>query len=330
MRIGQRISKRTVLVVLLAVSMVTALLGARVAPRLRMVGQYVLPPLGEGGIYVSCAVKKHLKNVTGRALPADEVRRLERENLELRGQQVVLEGEREYWRRQVEVIQGIRQSYAPIRDLPCELIPARVVAADALPYGRTRLVNGGNAAGAEPGMKVTTRELLTDRAKRLPPNLAAISATALVGRLMETGEFTARLQLVTDSGYGTWARIRRMLDPAHPRTVTIGGVVRRLGEAHNPLIDVWAQGDGHAAMTVAGVSAEENVRPGDWLVTRDDDALLPVQIRIGTVAEVRENPRDPHTVNLLIVPHADFASLREVYIVMRLGPGQQAPGNGGK
>jgi len=214
----------------------------------------------------------------------------------------------------------MRALYGAIPYAQWELIPAVVVGRESLPYGRTRLLNAGLSQGAAVGAGVTTRRLLTDRSKRLPRNVATISATALVGRVIDAGRFTARLQTVTDPGFEVAAKIRRVIDPANPRkiTVTAGGAGEQvLTPANNVRIPVQARGDGRGKMLVRDVNAYHNIRPGDLLVAAGDDAFLPVQARIGKVVEVIDDPRRRGLfVSLRVAPSADLAALREVYIVV--------------
>jgi len=295
-----------------ALAVVTSMLGPKFSAHLRVIPQYALGPLGDGGMYLATGLKARLGN-SPKPLTAPEVDEIIRKNEELLGRTIAAERKlAEYLRHE----KTRRNICGRVLDFPCDLIPARVVAADAMPYGRTRLITG---ASGRAGMKVTTRRLLTDRSKALPERLATIHGTALVGRLMETGEFSARLQLITDAGFQIRARILRIINRQNRRRVTTAGRIQPLTGGINRLIEVLARGDGKGGMIVTGVQADENVRPGDWLVTRNDDALLPAQIRIGKVVEVAENAKDPHIVNLRIAPHENLDALREVYVVVPLG-----------
>jgi len=316
MRIRGKLSNRTALVVLLLAVTATTLAGRRLASRLRVAAQYVVPVLGDTGMYVATSFKSHVREITARGVTPAEAKRLHEERDEWRRRALAYE---QQIARYIEHQKARRQLYGRVFDVPVELIPARVVAADALPYGSTRLVTGGTSRGAAPRQRVTTRRLHTDRGKALPEGLAALSGTVLVGRLMETGAFTARLQLVTDRGFQMRARVVRVIDPETPRRITTGGRVRALSRENNRPLEVLAVGDGAGGVLVEGVRVEENVLPGDWLVTRDDDALLPAQVAIGKVTRVEELPGGPHTVRLHVAPQASLDALREVYVVVPLG-----------
>ena len=320
MKFLAKVTKQHVVAVLLVASGVTSLAGRGVSERLRQTVSPALAPLGDGGMYLATLVKLQVRQVTARGLSGAEAEALRNENEELRGRLMTLEGELERRIRQQAEMDSL---YGRLGDFACKLMPARVVGAESLPYGRSRLVNVGRSHGVEPGALATTRRLLTDRSKTLPTNLAALSRTALVGRVTATGPFTARLQLVTDAGFRMLARIRRVLDPAQPRQITVergtARAVQMLSAANNHPIDkVEICGDGVGEILASGVKAYHNVQPGDWLVTSGSEAFLPAEIRIGSVVEVSPAPQHPGFVTLRIKPHADLESLREVYLVYPL------------
>jgi cell shape-determining protein MreC len=168
---------------------------------------------------------------------------------------------------------------------------------------------------------------MTDRSKALQRGLGVIapwgrleevSGCFLAGRLIDTGEFTARLQLVTDRGFSIRAKIQRVIDPGHPRNVMDGGVRKTLNTEQPQLIEVTITGDGAESMLAASVKDDYNIQVGDLLVTRNDEPLLPAQVRIGEVAEVRPASKGGFT-DLRIHPLADLEGLREVYVVVPRG-----------
>jgi cell shape-determining protein MreC len=165
-------------------------------------------------------------------------------------------------------------------------------------------------------MLATQRLLLTDREKKLPENLAALSGSSLVGRVVETGAFTARLQLVTDAGFATRAHIGRIIDPQNPREVQAGARILPLTERVNFPVEAYAHGDGAGGLVCDPIPAVHNIRPGDVLQTRGDEALLPTAVVIGRVSDVQNDPEHPGMVIVRAQPPADLASLRDVYVVV--------------
>ena len=173
--------------------------------------------------------------------------------------------------------------------------------------------------------------ILTDRSKALPTDLAVVTTSALVGRLVDAGAFVARMQLVTDRDFKVSARIRRLVDPNHPREITIireGSAAREVLTEHNSVpLDVQAVGDGSNGLVVSHVPEIDNVLPGDLLVTAGE-GLLPVEMGIGRVRQAQRDPQNPHHFTLKVAPEADLSNLREVYIVLPLAPPSARTPNG--
>lgn len=323
MRLPRRPTRRLVLSALLIGAILAYALGPPFGGRLRGLTDWLFAPFGDAAMAATTALEARLHAAGAGELSLADVRRLERENRELRGKVHALE------QKTADLIrheQGRRDLFGRWMDFPCELIGARVVLADALPYGSTRVINTRGAAGVRPGLRVTTRELLTDRSKALPPGLAAVTSTALVGRITETAAFTARLELLTDRNFEIEADVRRIVDPADPRQVRVttdtGPRLTELTEAiaRRELVEhVRLRGDGAGGMVAENVKAYYGVRPGDWVQTRRDDAFLPAAVRIGEVTGVEPDPDNALFVTLRVRPHADLDSLRQVYLVCPRG-----------
>ena len=323
---GQQFSSRWLVVILMGLSVLSILWGPTFAARGRRILHAAMAPLGDGGTYLATTFQSYLERISSEDISAAEARSVKKNNKELLRRLNAIEYNRQYWRRQVAVIQNIRERFGAIRDLPCELIPARVLGREPLPYGATLPLKTRGSTGARTGAAVTTRHLLTDRSKALPPNLATISGAALVGRLVDSWAFGARVQLITDRGFRIRARIRRIINPAKPRLITVvteAASVETLSPSNNIAIDVEAAGDGGGFIIVKNVNAYDNVLAGDLLVTAPDAVFLPVEMGIGQVVEVRKDPRHPF-VSLRVRPHADLVAVREVYIVVPRGVSKEA------
>lgn len=272
-------------------------------------------PLGDAGMYLATSTNAALTSEED--IPPETAEQIKARNVQLRRQLATMEGElaraRRYFHGGRDIFSGL---FGPQADVPVRLIPARIVTADALPYGQTRLVNAGSGQGAADGLYATTRTLLTDRSKRLPSNLAVLSGQALAGRLTETAAFTARLQLVTDTGFGTRAQVRRVIDPGAPRQVQVGSRMVRLDRTANAPIEVYATGNGAGEIVVTQVSRQHNILPGDILQTHPAAAELPVAVTIGTVSDVVDDVDHPGRVILTVRPAINPPALREVFIVV--------------
>lgn len=303
---------------MLLASIALALFGRGVTGRMRSLAQMLIAPLGDGGMYVVSALKSIDRGPT---ISPTEALALRHENEQLRLQ--LVEMEQRYaeqagaHRHQLEQLQQIRSSaFVPRQDNPCELIHARVGAGDGLSYGNWRVLNrGGDGIAHSP---VLSRMLITDRSKGIPPNLAVITSSALVGRIASSGAFTSKIQLVTDRGFAIRGRIVRLIDPEKPRLI----MSNKPGEAgmvvltdFNNRLEVLARGDGVSGLVIEDVPESERVLAGDWLVTSDDDLHLRTEVRIGVVEEVTVNPSDRRFTTVKVRPFADLSTLRDVYIV---------------
>ncbi len=322
-------SKRSVLVVLVGLAILTYVLGPRTAGSLRGIVQPILAPLGDGGMYLATAMKMAFAPA---GISPEQARQLKRENALLSGLAAYWKDQAHLHRRRVAGLITFQKSYGPLADLQCELIPARVVAEDSLPYGQTRSLNVGQKDKAVARAPVISAEplLLTDRSKALPTRLAVVTGSALVGRLSQAGAFTSRMTLITDRAFGTRARILRIIDPRNPRkiVITTGGQAaeENLSVENNFLIEVEARGDGAGGLVISDVSEYHNIRPDDMLLTAED-RYLPVPVRIGRIYKVQKNPRHPLREIIWVRPDATLESLRDVYIVVPLGPGPLPDGD---
>ncbi len=324
MRLNIKPSKRSILAILIIASVITSLMGPKLASRVRSLANYLLPQFGDGAMYFTTSLQSHFSGHTYDNLTPAEVEQVKSHNDYLRGSEAYWRNLASDYRRQLSDMMVFERLYGPVKDLSCELVSARVAAADSLPYGKTRLVNAGSTRDVNAGFSVTTRKLMTDRSKAFPEKLSAITSQYLVGRIIETGRFSARLQLVSDLGFEIPARISR--DPRNHRPIRIimAGEAKEiiLSEQNatliNTLVDVYAVGDGKDGLIIKDVPAHDNIMPGDVLVTCSEDEFLPIEMQIGEVQEVKVNPADPRLRILRIRPYANLEALRNVYIVVPL------------
>lgn len=326
MRLKVTFSRRTVLTILMAASVVTALLGRGFAGRVREVAAVALAPFGDGAMYAVTALEKRVGQIGERGLSIEEHRALREERDELARLANYWKSLAEQYRRQARAAKNFRGLYGPQADLKCELVAARVVAMDALSYGQMLAISARGADRARPGALVTTRQIVTDRSKSLPPNLAVINATSLVGCLTDqTRAFTARVRLVTDRGFWIKARIRRRIhpDPKKRRTIRPLGqdaAEELLTEANNGPVDCTAFGDGARGMYIPDVPGLHNIRRGDWVVSFPDGAYSGIELFIGRVTKVTPKTDNQRYVTVNVAPAADLSTLYEVFVVVPIGP----------
>jgi len=328
MRLQGTFTRKHLLGIFLAATAIAAVMGERAARPLRQVAGFLLPPLSDAPMYAVTQIGSGLSGRRPAAIGPKEADRLRRENDYLRRLSAYWRYREEVYRKRSEDLANFKGMYGATRDLACELIPARVVAAGTLPYDQTRMVSRTSPRRIQQGAAVTTRQILTQRSKVLPPRLTVVNANFLVGRITDSGAFTARLQLATDRNFRMHARIRRVIAPGRPRMVTVteGDLPRTtpLGPENNHPIEVLAVGDGARRLVARQVKEYYKVRPGDLLVASPSQENVPTEIHIGKVVEVRRDREDARRVTVFIEPHADLENIRNVYILSPIEP----PGSG--
>ena len=322
-------SKRHLLAVLLLCSLGMSLAGSRVALPLRHATQFALAPLGDAPMYATTRLEARLNRKAEPRLSDEQAEQVQAENRYLRRLSDHWQAQSEVFERQAQRLANFQRMYGPTADLGCELIPAHVVGAGSLPYDRTRVLSSGGGQGIKSGDAVTMREVATNRSKALPPKLAVVNESSLVGRIVDSGAFTARLQLVTDREFKINGRIRRVIVPGQARTVTVteGSLpsTTQLEPKNNTPIEVLAVGDGADMVVAPDVKAYYNVLPGDQLWASAEKEYLPVDIYIGKVEKVELNEKDSRRVTVYVRPPADVADVRDVFIISPLTAQPQRP-----
>jgi cell shape-determining protein MreC len=305
---------------LLLAATILTLLGPGVSGHLRSMVHWAFAFPGDAGMYLTTSLKEMLG--PAETLSLEDARVLREENQALR--RTLLTRQQRIEDLTAKLHGGVKLynrvfsgQFAPGSDVPIRLIAARVVAADSLPYGWTRVINLGTQKGVRKNMVATERRLLTDREKAIPfEPLPALSTSALAGRVVETAAYTARLQLVIDRGFESPVQIRRIPNPDNPRTIRIGALEKPLtATTPNPPISGIAYGDGKEGIDIPDVPAVANIRPGDIVQTDSALGALPASILIGTVTEILP-AKHPGRVTLKVSPACDFSTLRYVYIVV--------------
>lgn len=307
------ISKKTVVLALLLAAGALSLLGHWVADDLRSLVQMSMLPLSQPGTGLALTIRDRADDLG----PPSRLwqQRLEKARASTETLRYALQAERTRLEERMRIDQEEKDTqYRLLNAFPCELVAARMVAEQSLPYGDTRVLR---ASAAKPGSYVTTIDLLTDRAEALPEDLLAMDAMdtkALVGRIISSGTATAQLQLITDADFQLGAIILRDLNK--PREIDTEHRREPLTARNNEYIATTIHGDGRGGLIATDVFKSHNVLPGDWVGTDKRSKFMPERIRIGRVTEVKPDSRNAGLVTLVIAPVADLASLRDVYIVV--------------
>ena len=332
MRFGFRLSKKTVLVAMLVIAAGASLLGSLVSDYLRMPAACALAPVSDYVKASASAFKSALADREVPAMSASEAARLRKEvDLWRSVAQARSWGEIHWW-DQYRRVQNTRNAYGASLER-CELIPARVILGEALPYGQSQTVAKGTIHGVEKGMRVI--DVLTDRSKALPADeqMRAITGyspvsgkplagSVLIGWVEAAGSFTARVRLVTDKRFEIDAWLWRTIDPSNPRKAIVntpdGPTEKILTHNDNTFIDVKLSGDGERGLITGAIEERHNIRAGDWLWTMGRSAKLPERLRIGKVVSVTRSSKNPNFVIARVAPAAELGALRDIFIVRSL------------
>jgi len=332
MQFGFSLSKKNTLVVMLAAAIITSVLGSWVSDMLRMPAVCALAPVSDYVNASTAAFKLAMVNREEPSMSSAEAARLRREVQQWKSIAWARSRGEVYWWDKYRKVQNTRNAYGASLER-CELIPARVILGDVLPYGQSQTVIQGTIHGVEPGMRVV--DVLTDRSKALPAgdkmrtitgyspvSGKPMTGSVLVGWVEAAGRFTARVRLVTDKRFKADAWVHRTINPDKPRRITAttpdGPTEVVLNRSNNRLIKVKISGDGKRGMLTDAIPKAHNVLPGDWLWTIGQSAKLPVRLRIGKVVEVTQSVKIPNFVTMKIVPAAELSALRDVFIVRSL------------
>jgi cell shape-determining protein MreC len=313
----EQLSARWVLLTLMALSVLTAASGRPFSQRLRRAFRFVLVPVSDVSMHVTTAFRRNIGGAEAGELTAEQAAELKRRMRLLEQRAVDLQKQMLEYRGRMRELENFQDVYRPARHLKCVLIPARVVAAESLPYGSGRMVSAGRRRGVLAGDQVTTRNLMTDRMKALG-NFGVIANNALVGRIVESGEFTARMILVTDTNFKIPALIKR--DLSKPRKVEGESSSVWLTKANYSDVDGIAFGDGTESVIVRKVPQKYNVLPGD-VVWAKWGTIMARDVRIGTVTKVVDDDKAKKAgfKKVIVTPDADLSSLRDVYVIYSPG-----------
>ncbi len=165
----------------------------------------------------------------------------------------------------------LRDMLNVVSDPRASFISSRVIADSGGAFVRTVLINAGRRDGVAVGQ-------------------AAVNGDGLVGRIVEAGERSARILLLTDLN----SRIPVVIESSRERAIMAGD---------NGLWPALAFLDDKAAVEV-----------GDRVVTSGHGGMLPPGIPIGTVAGAGEG-------EALVQPFADWGSLEFVSVLNYVVPG---------
>ncbi|MHC4093845.1 MAG: rod shape-determining protein MreC, partial [Planctomycetota bacterium] len=297
----RRFTKRTLLGLLLAGSIVGLLLPASITGRLMNLVQ-VLVPLQAGVTRLADGTTEALDGEND-GVPAAEHGRLARQAEALQNQVASMSVRIAQLEQANRELTGIRDGG---RGPEGVLIPARVVADDLLAWRESGLIDAGTLRGVRRGAAVTSRSPTLDVGSRdgVTDGMAILAAEVLVGWVEHVGTHTTRVKLLSD--------------PASRMTVTIGRLEQ--GRYVPASAAFWLEGAGSGLMKIIEVDHRyvegdsPELRIGDRVTTLADDPELPASMTIGTVTEIRPNP-DNALLYTATVESTAPERLRRVYVL---------------
>lgn len=192
-----------------------------------------------------------------------------------------------------------------------QLIPAKVVGEDVLPWRSSRWVNAGSLQGIRPGSAVTTNhlEIVGDDENAHQSGLAVLLGETLVGVVgQQVGTHTSRVTLLSDISVERRVRIGHMTPE---RMHVVDGYF-------------WLKGRGGALMEVGNVDRrlvrEGGIEVGDFVLSDPADPMLPAAMVIGKVKSIRTDRANPLLNILTIESSVNQKSLRRVFVYSPTAP----------
>jgi rod shape-determining protein MreC len=153
------------------------------------------------------------------------------------------------------------------------------------------------AAGASPEFRTVTIDKGTS--DRLQQDMAVLSPSGVVGRVILPGPRAAKVQLLID------------------RSAAAGAIVER-SRAQGIVVGVGAN-----ELRMDYVPGTADVKTGDLIVTSGIDGIYPKGFVIGTVEAVERGPGSYHEIR--VRPSVDFSRLEEVLVVLSPAPAKDVP-----
>ena len=151
------------------------------------------------------------------------------------------------------------------------------------------------AGAASPEFRTVTIDKGTN--DRLDADMAVLSPSGVVGRVILPSRRASKVQLLVDGNAAAGAIIER---------TRAQGVVF---------------GDGTDELRMDYVPGTTEVKPGDLVVTSGIDGIYPKGFVIGTVESAERGPGTYHEIR--VRPAVDFARLEEVLVVLTPPPGRE-------
>jgi len=295
----RRPSKPTVFAGLMALSMVGMLLPERLT-RFKCGLVQLLAPLQYPLKATSERVSDQMRRLANPPVDPQQYEQLVRARQVLENQLIALsERVRELTRVNRELARLRRSGLTHGR-----LIPARVLAYDAVPWRDSLVLDKGGALGVSSANWVTTHRLVdAGQDRRVREGLFVLGAESLIGRIEQVAPYTSRVVLLSDPTTTLEVRIGRF------EQGRLGILENRFLLRGRPGGQMWVVEVDYRKYIESGL-----VRKGD-LVVRQADASLPVTMLIGKIVELQRDRANALLCHLRVAPPVPFKDLSRVYIV---------------
>lgn len=192
------------------------------------------------------------------------------------------------------------------------LIPARVVSSDILPWRSSRLVNAGSLQGISRGDVVTSQFFTIDQgeARGVRNGMAILLGEAFVGIVEHCSTHTSRVKLLSDVSVQMKVRIGHLAE-----------------DEFVPLEQYfWLTGRGRGVMEIRDVDRRdiqnETIRVDDIVLSDPVSGSLPAPMVIGRIAAIDPDRNNPLLGILTVESAVDHESLRRVYVFASGAPAE--------
>jgi cell shape-determining protein MreC len=296
----KRISRRSVLAALIFASVIALVLPERITGRLMSIVQ-VLIPFQDWTTRTIEAAGDRLAGHDFTAVPSGQLDALERENTALRHQLLSLTARYHEVSAENLELANIRQRGLDFG----ALIPARVVAADALPTRQSRLINAGALGGVQLAAPVASEHFTVQfgRPGAARDGLSVLTGEVLIGFTCQVGTHSARVRLLTDG------------------KTRMSVLIARLAEhKFHPLDkEFWLVGTGGPLLEIHDVDhryiRSEAIQVGDTVLSSANDPRLPASLTIGEITNIRKDPDNTLLYVLEVTPPIRGEDIRRVFVV---------------
>jgi cell shape-determining protein MreC len=213
---------------------------------------------------------------------------------------------------QISDLTHIRKQGFPERG---RLIPAKVIAADAVASRSSLKLSRGSMANVKTGDWVTSRRFVdAGAADGVPKGAGVLARESLIGWVEDTDPLTSRVVLLSDS----MSRSKMV--------VNIGRVDAKTGARQFASFDgkpagFALEGAGRGLMRIPDLDADwvkkGIIRVGDIVTSDSNDAKLPVAMVIGEITAlepVRDNKKKPLYYRAMVKHRYDPQRLSQVFI----------------